>query len=391
MRIPRYSLLSPWKKGLSSETFQPRKRLPLVLLCIICGLFLRVPAAATLQGLYVGAEAPDFSLADLKGQKLSFEEIKGEKLTMIIFWSTWSRNSEKVLTRAQQLFSAYKEKGLAIVAVNADSMEITPAERAAIAAMVENLDLEYPVLLDNGLTVFHDYGVIALPSTVILDPDRTIRYELSGYPLVGSEEMDDFIIAQIEGREPKAVVQRKGYQPDKKALRFYNMGTNALRSKRMTATAELWFKKAAEADPLFVQPHISLGRFYAARDQLAPAKEQFDLALQKEPQNVVALCELGLLLVDGDKLEEGKTLMQKALQVEESYTPCFYYLGYTYGKEGKMEEALPMFERALEINRMDMDIFVFKGRMYEERGKPEEASKAYRQALELLLSRESGP
>jgi len=391
MKIRRFSFHSPWKKGLSSGTVQLRKRLPLVLLCIICGLFLRVPAAATLQGLYVGAEAPDFSLGDLKGQKFSFGELKGEKLTMIIFWSTWSRNSEKILARAQQLYSAYKEKGFSVVAVNANSLEITPAEKASIASVFERLGLEYPVLLDQGLAVFHDYGVIALPSTVILAPDRTILYELSGYPLVGSEEMDDFIVAQLEGREPKAIVQHKGYQPDKKALRFYNMGTNALHSKRMALTAEMWFKKAAEADSRFVQPHISLGRFYATQGQLENAKEQFDLVLEKEPQNVVALCELGLMLVDDDKLEEGKTLMQKALQVEESYTPCFYYLGYTYGKEGRLEEALPMFERALEINRMDADIFVFKGRMYEETGKPEEASKAYRKALELILSRENGP
>ena len=41
------------------------------------------------------------------------------------------------------------------------------------------------MLLDKGLSVFYDYGVIALPSIVIMAPDRTIRYDLSGYPIVG--------------------------------------------------------------------------------------------------------------------------------------------------------------------------------------------------------------
>jgi len=371
-------------------TLPPGKRFQLVCICLLCAFFLWVPAAATLQDLYVGAEAPDFTLEDLNGRSWNFEDLKGEKLTMIIFWSTWSKNSKKILANAQKLYADYKDKGLAVVAVNVDGQQIPPAEITAIKALVADLGLEYPVLVDQGLTVFQVYGVIALPSTVILDPARTIRYELSGYPLVGTEEMLDFTVAQIEGREPKAVALRKGYQPDKKALRFYNMGKNALHSKRMAATAEMWFKKAATADPLFIQPYISLGLFYLERGLHAKASEQFDLVLRKEPENVVALCELGLLLVNDNKLAEGKALMQKAMQAEENYTPCFYYLGYTSGKEGKIEEALTMFTRALEINRMDMNIFIYKGRMYEEIGKPAEAAKAYRQALELVISLEYG-
>jgi peroxiredoxin len=338
LRVPSKLRLRP------AAVFLSGKRFTLVMVCFLSSLFFQVPAGATLEGLYVGAQAPDFSLEDLNGQSLSFADLSGEKLTMVIFWATWSRNSDKVLARAQKLYTDYKEKGLTVIAVNADGQQLTADNITAISSKVQELGLQYPVLLDQGLSIFHDYGVIALPSTVILDPDRTIRYELSGYPIVGSEEMIDFIVAQIEGRAPKEIVQRKGYQPDKKALRFYNMGKNALKSKRMAATAEMWFKKAAEADLRFVQPHISLGRFYAERDQASKAQEQFDLALQKEPENVVALCELGMMLVKEDKFEEGKALMQKAITVEEYYTPCFYYLGYIHGKEGKMEEAATMFK-----------------------------------------------
>lgn len=373
-----------------AQTFLIVNRFNLILLFLLCGLFLKVPAAATLQSLYVGAEAPDFSLKDFNEQSLAFEDFKGEKLTMIIFWSSWSRNSGKVLTAGQELYSKYKNEGLGVVAVNVDSQQITPAEITQIKAMVADLNLDYPVLLDRGLSVFHAFGVIAIPSTVIVDPERTIRYELSGYPLVGSEEMVDFTMAYIEGRAPKEAVKKKGYQPDKKALRFYNMGKNALHSQRMASTAEMWFKKATEADSRFVQPHISLGKFYAARDQISKAKEEYDSALMKEPENVIALCELALLLVEEDKTAESKLLIQKAIKAEEYYTPCYYYLGYIYGLEGNMEEALSMFEHALEINRIDMDIFIYKGRMYEETANASKAAEAYRHALELMINGERG-
>jgi tetratricopeptide (TPR) repeat protein len=390
MNIRQYSAKLPEKRDPGQYCHLLGKRFTLILCCVLCSLFLQIPVAATLEGLYVGAEVPDFTLEDIKGQNLAFNDIKGEKLTMIIFWSTWSRNSEKVLAAAQKLYAAYKDKGLSVVAVNANGLQISPDEIKTINDITADLNLEYPILLDRGLAVFHNYGVIALPSTVILDPERIIRYELSGYPVVGSDEMLDFTVAHIEGREPKAAVQKKGYQPDKKAMRFYNMGKNALNSKRMAATAEMWFKKAAKADPKFVQPHISLGRFYVAQNKFEQAREQFDSALQKEPENVVALCELGMLLVGDEKFEDGRNLMQKAIEVEEYYTPCYYYLGYTYSKEGKMEEASNMFARALEINPMDMNIYIYKGQMHEESGNPAEAAKTYRKALEIILAHESG-
>jgi len=387
MNVMRSSCPPSRKKG-TEPVLSLRNRLSLAVVCLLSALFLQVPAAATLQGLYVGAEAPDFSLKDLAGQSHAFKDIKGAKLTMVIFWSTWSRNSEKMLTCAQKLYASYKDKGLAVVAINANGLQITPDETNEMQAIVAKLGLKYPVLLDEGLKVFHDYGVIALPSTVIMDPVRTIRYELSGFPLVGSDEMIDFTKAQIEGRKTETVAQRKGYQPDKKALRLFNMGENAQRSRRMAATAEGWYKKAIEADPRFVQPHLSLGKFYEARNHPDLAKEQYNMALEKEPENAVALCELGMLLIGEDKPEEGKALMQKAMKAEEFYTPCYYYLGYAYGKEGNMDEASSMFARALEINRLDTNIFLYKGRMLEETGKKAEAAEAYRQTLALVLDHE---
>jgi predicted CXXCH cytochrome family protein len=323
-----------------AAVFLSGKRFTLVMVCFLSCLIFQVSAGANLEELDVGVKAPDFSLEDFNGQSSSLADLRGEKLTMVIFWATWSRNSGKALAKAQKLYTDYKEKGLTVIAVNADRQQLTADNITAVSSMVQKLGLEYPVLLDKGLSVFYDYGVIALPSIVIMDSDRTIRYILSGYPIVGSKEMIDFIVAKIEGRAPTEIVQRKGYQPGKETLRFYNMGKNALKSND-AATAEKWFKKAAEADPKFVQPHISLGRFYAEQNQVSKAQEQFDLALQKEPENVVALCELGMTLVKEDKFEEGKALMQKAITAEDYYPPCFFwqssYVDYIPGKEGKME------------------------------------------------------
>ncbi|KAB0664841.1 tetratricopeptide repeat protein [Oryzomonas japonica] len=363
--------------------FLKKTALPGVLFAA-CAVLPATPADATLQHLQSGMEAPDFSLHQVSGGKGAFANLKGEKLTILLVWSTGDKKSEHALARMQKLYLKYRDQGLAVVAIKADVQECADAAMAQARSTVERLKLTYPVLVDNGLDYFHDLGIIALPTTVIVDKERVIRYELSGYPLVGAEEMADFVTASLEGAKP-AIIAKKGHQPAKSALRFYNMGRNTLKSGRMAESSEMWFKKAIEADPTFVLPHISLGKFYLQRGDKALAEAQFREALGKEPTHVIALCESALLLFEDGRLAEGQSLLESALKANESYTPCYYYAGFAYGKQDKPEQALRMFDEAEKINPLDYNLYVYKGRMFEGQKKPQEAAAAYRKALETIL------
>lgn len=349
-------------------------------------LFLIVPIAATIQGLQVGMEAPDFSVKDMSGGKKTFSELGGAKLTMVIFWSTWSANSEKALLSLEKLYQRYRERGLSVIAINVDGQEISEGAVRDIGVKAGKLKLSFPVLIDHGLVAFHDYGVIAVPTTVVLDKERVIRYELSGFPLVGSGEMTEFVSATLEGRKPaEKAAEKAGYKPDKKAVRFFNMGNNTLKSGRTAGSAEMWFKKTIEADPKFVTPYLSLGKFYSERNNASLAREQFEKALTIEPLNPVALCELALLFINGGKIDEGKALIKKAADAEEAYSPCYYYLGLAYGKEGNLDESFKSFDMSIQINPLDPNIYIYKGKVCEENRLPQEAARAYRKALEIIL------
>lgn len=358
----------------------------MALIFIAYAVLLWAPAAATLQGLQVGMEFPDFSLKTTTGESRKFADLKGEKLTIVVFWSTWSKNSEKCLARMEKLYRQYKDKGLAVVAINADDQRISDQAVAAIRMEAAALKLTFPVLVDQGLALFHDAGVIALPTTIVLDGGRIIKYEMSGYPLTGSEDLVDYVGATLEGKKPVLLAEKKGYQPDKSALRLFNMGKNTMKSKRMADTAELWFRKAIDADPRFVQPHLSLAKIYLQKGDIPAAKAQFEQSLAKEPDNVVALCEMGMLLANEGKTAEGQALFDKTMKVDDVYTPCYYYRAFVIGKGGNLAEALKLFDAAAEINPMDANILVYKGRMYEESKMPQKASEAYRKALELNLN-----
>jgi Tfp pilus assembly protein PilF/peroxiredoxin len=347
--------------------------------------FLLAPAAATLQELQVGMEVPEFSLRTISGETSKLAELRGEKLTILFFWSTWSKNSAKGLARMEKLHHQFGDRGLSIIGINADGQNLNVNTIEAVKEMTGTLKITFPMLLDQGLSAFRDIGVIALPTTVILDRERIIRYELSGYPLVGVEELADYVTAAIEGNKPAMLAGKKGYQPDKNALRLFNMGRNTLKTRRMAEAAEGWFKKAIAADPRFVQPHLSLGKLYLQRGDIPAAKAQFEQSLAKEPDNVVALCEMGMIIAGEGKTEQGMTFFEKTLQADDAYTPCYYYRGYLLGRTGKHAEALKLFDAAMEINPNDQGVRIYKARMYEENGMPQQAAEEYRKALAAAL------
>jgi Tfp pilus assembly protein PilF/peroxiredoxin len=330
-------------------------------------------------------EAPDFSLKSVTNETKTYAAVRGEKLTVLVFWSTWSAKSEKILKRMQLLHEKYKGQGLSIIAVNVDEQQISAGTLAEIRSVSEKLKIGFPMLVDHGLVAFQDYGVIALPTMVVLDKDRMIKEELSGYPLVGSEAIMEFVVSTIEGKKAAVVEGKARYQPNKNALRFYNMGKTTLRSKRMAETAEMWFKKAIEADAAFVLPHLSLGTMYLRRGDTTLAQAEYREALARAPENPIALCELGLILINEGKGKEGAALFEAARKAEESYAPCYYYSAYAQGKEGRMEDALKLFDEAKKINPFDYNNFVYQGKVYETQKDQNKAFNAYKKALEIIL------
>lgn len=355
-----------------------------VSLLVFSSVVLMSSPSTALQQLQVGMTAPNFSLTALSGGTTTFATVRGTKNTAIVVWSTWDRKSEHVLARMQVLYEKLRAQGFSVVAINANGQNIPEHDIAQIRATVERLKLTFPVFIDHGLNYFYDLGVIALPTTVIVDRDRTILYELPGYPLVGSEEMADFIIESIEGKK-LAVAPISGYRPNKESLRFFNMGSKSLKSGTIADGAELWFKKSIAADPGFVQPYISLGKFYLQRGDTIAAEAQFKEALAKDPKNVMALCEMALLHIYGDRLLEGSALLESALTLDETYAPCYYYAGLAYGRRGMLDQALKMFDSAENRTKADHNVFLFRGRVLEEHNRKREAVDAYRKALEAIL------
>jgi DsbE subfamily thiol:disulfide oxidoreductase len=117
--------------------------------------------------------APDFTLPDPRGKKVSLRDYRG-KVVFLNFWATWCESCREEMPSMERLYQEFKGKGLEIVAVNVKD------KRPDALAFVKELKLNYPVLMDPEGEVGLLYGAFGLPVTYLIDRKGIVLARLWG-------------------------------------------------------------------------------------------------------------------------------------------------------------------------------------------------------------------
>ncbi len=142
---------------------------------LLLGLTLCVLAATSLasSGL-TGQVAPDFALKSSSGDNLRLSEYRGD-VVMVNFWATWCGPCRQEMPLLDELYSRYERVGFSLLGVNIDD------DSRKAMNMVSDLGVSFPVLFDARKEVSKLYKVEAMPVTVLIDREGTIRYVHHGY------------------------------------------------------------------------------------------------------------------------------------------------------------------------------------------------------------------
>ncbi len=139
-----------------------------VLLVIALLVLPAAPAAAVT--LTAGEKAPGFSLKDIDGNQVTLEQFQG-KTVVIAFWSTWCSRCEEELTFLNKTLGGRPD--VAVLLVNQDSERKASLDR--VRSIKEKLGIRFPVLLDEGLSLWEVYGINALPTSVVIGKDGALK------------------------------------------------------------------------------------------------------------------------------------------------------------------------------------------------------------------------
>ena len=121
-----------------------------------------------------GQPAPDFALKSSTGENLRLSEYRGD-VVMINFWATWCGPCRQEMPLLDELYARYQRVGFNLLGVNIDD----DSRRAM--QMIDELGVNFPVLFDARKEVSELYNVEAMPVTVLVDREGTIRYIHHGY------------------------------------------------------------------------------------------------------------------------------------------------------------------------------------------------------------------
>ena len=130
--------------------------------------------SAELRALKHPIPASDFYLRDLNGKLVRLSDFQG-KVVLLNFWATWCPPCLKEMPSMQQLYQAYRDKGLEIIAVSVDT-----APTARVKAFVEKLGLTFTVLHDRDSLISRLYSNPGVPSTYLIDSQGKLAYRVLG-------------------------------------------------------------------------------------------------------------------------------------------------------------------------------------------------------------------
>lgn len=321
----------------------------------------------------------------LDNTSVSTEKLVAEnKVVVVVFWASWSERSVEELLYMKGIVSRWPDQPLRVVAVNVEGQTMSAPKRQEIVDLVTELQLPFPVIIDKELEIFYKFGVIAVPSTAIVDSKGVLRSGPAGYSLTTRDLISDSIEALLGlGSSEEVAVIHTGYEPTDRAMRYYNLALNLFRQRMYERTLSNLDLAIAD-DSGFSAAHSLRGETFLMLNQSQEAAHEFGLAVTLDSSSVAAWTGWGKALMAQDDFDGAFVRISAALELDNSYTPAFLFLAFLLAKQGNSEAALDSLAKARDLNQRDPDTYYYLGRVYMLANDTAKAAVAYEKALEIL-------
>jgi peroxiredoxin len=300
-----------------------------------------------------GDKAPDFQIRTGDGKEITLKNQKG-KILVLAFWKRSQVFSEKALSDLERIYQEFRDRGVNVLAINADK-----ASDPEIKIIETTQNLNYPLASDTELKVYGRFGVIVLPTTLVLGPEGRLAYyrsihtkdfyhQIRGHVRILLGEITP---AQLEKElNPQRI--KVGSEARQRANLHLAMARMLMAENSLKHKAREELEKAVQTDPTLREAHIILAKLYLKDNEVSKAGAELEKALKLGPGS------------EDDKLLQGRA----------------------YARQGQDSKALSVLERLIrnDAEPPPSEAYYQIGKIYEKQKKISQAQEAYRMALELI-------
>lgn len=121
----------------------------------------------------------------------NWQEMKG-KVLYIDFWASWCPPCIKSFPFMNKLAQDFGEQGLEVIGINLDE------NRPDADAFLSRYQHEFSIVFNADKQCAKDFGVIAMPSSYIVDRRGIVRHIHRGFRPAESDALRDFIRTLVE-------------------------------------------------------------------------------------------------------------------------------------------------------------------------------------------------
>lgn len=313
--------------------------------------------SCALIGTKKGDPPADVILDDLFGKPTNVSAYYGKKPVVLVFWELpMSKSFLDYSMDELRFLNDYYEKhhdstGLEIygIYVPEEDREVPDREIERVRDSVTVNKIKFPVLIDRGYKKFREYGVIALPSTVMIDKTGKISFIYPSFPLAAQTVFVDAIAALIG--LPRVSAEKETDKIEghgSRSLRLYNYA-NQMYKKGLFEQAISPLNKAMELDSRHAPSHNLMGVILWKSGNYEGAVDEFEQALRLDRNHIYAHYNYGLLLIDNEKYDRAEEHIKTALSLDNSLAEAHYVLGMLYKNTARTADAIKEFEKALTL------------------------------------------
>ena len=147
------------------------KRKNILLAAILAAFVFVLSSESNAQSFAVGSTLESFKLTDTNGKEQSFDSLKGEKGTVLVFLSVQCPVVRGYNERISQIAADYQAKGINFIGINSNATESLEMIKANTA---ENY--KFPVLIDKDNILADKIGANVTPEAFYFDAKNVLLY-----------------------------------------------------------------------------------------------------------------------------------------------------------------------------------------------------------------------